>query len=361
VKRSRRERPAVVRAVLLALSLISLPAAAQVEPVVIAVVVEPDLLPVPVIHYVRIEPSDHRWRASIVGFMMGVEHQRPVRPKAHLVTSLELTPARANASDRIYERGELIESAEFTNRQFDLRVGFDYERSQRWTTSIRLIGMGNLVDHLPEELERYWRRPYAGVSIEQTYGRLTAIDPFRGTFEGPRFRALAETYVGEKKETWSRALVTGEQGQSLKRVRLTQSATLFYGEGLNPVNRFLVGSSWRMPGIHPLYGFRYGEFRIDKGAALNGALDYKVTDRVEAGLRLSYLTGSSGLSGVKARGSALEVGTTMRGIGITLGAGLPRQRNAAKDDLTFYAMVGTAVFLGDLSSRAKHRAPAEDQ
>jgi hypothetical protein len=361
LKRSRRKRPAIVPAALLALFLISLSAAAQVEPVVIAMVVEPDLLPVPVIHYIRIEPSDHRWRASIVGFMVGVEHQRPVRPQARLVTSLDLTPARANASDRIYERGELIESAEFTNRQFDLRVGFDYERSPRWTTSIRLIGMGNLVDHLPEELERYWRNPYAGVSIEQTYGRLTAIDPFRGTFEGPRFRALAEAYVGEKKETWSRALVTGEQGQAIKRIRLTQSATLFYGESLNPVNRFLVGSSWRMPGIHPLYGFRYGEFRIDKGAALNGALDYKVTDRVDAGLRLSYLTGSSDESGVKARGAALEAGTTMRGIGITLGAGLPRQRNATKDDLTFYAMVGTAVFLGDLSSPAKRSAAGRDQ
>jgi hypothetical protein len=352
-------------AAVVVLSLGAVPAAAQLEGLTVATLIEPDLFPVPVIQYVRIDPSEQLWRLSIVGLTFGFEHQRPVRPKARLVTSAEITPVRANASDRLYEWGRHAEEAEFTNRLFDLRIGFDYERSERSMTSVRLIGMANRIRDLPPELQAYWGNPYSGFSIEQSFESRTASDPFRGTFEGVRLRAGAEFYLGEGMETWTRLLLSGEHARQVGRFRFSESATLFHGDSLNVVNRFLVGSSWRVPGIHPLYGFRYAEFRLDQGAAINAAVDYGVTERIDLGLRASLLAGQFGDTSVEARGVGLELGTTVRGIGITLGAALPSQRNAVEEDLTFYAMLSTAVFLdvtdvlGDLADTVRRAAGRE--
>jgi hypothetical protein len=352
-----------VAAAVAAFALATVPAAAQLEVLTLATLIEPDQFPVPVVQYVRIDPSDNLWRLSVVGLTFGLEHQRPVRPAARLVTSAEITPARANASDRLYEWGERVEAAEFTNRQIDLRVGFDYERSDEWSTSVRLIGMANRVAGLPAEIEKQWRNPYAGVSIEQAFERQTAADPFRGTFEGVRLRAHAEVYLGDEMETWMRTLLAGEHAGHVGRFRFSESVTLFHGQSLNVVNRFLIGSSWRVPGLHPLYGFRYAEFRLDQGAALNAAVDYEVTERIDVGVRLSYLVGEFAETGVEARGVGLEAGTTIRGIAITVGAALPNQRKAIENDLTFYAMLSTALFLdvsdvlGDLGRTMRRRPP----
>jgi hypothetical protein len=320
-------------------------ATAQVDGVFGALLIEPELLPVPVLRFHRIGVDDQTWSLSVIGLTVGIEHQRPIRPKARLVTTAEITAARANGSDRIYERGELAESAGYENRLFDFRLGFDYERTDRWTTSMRIIALANRVGGLPAELEYYWNTPFAGASIEQSYERHTAGDPFRGTFAGVRGRARAETFIGAEVETWSRALLEGEHSHRIGNLRMSESATLFYSESLNLVNRFLVGSSWRVPGIHPLYGFRYAEFRLDKGVAVSGGADYRLTDRIDLGMRMSHLTGSADGLDVRAHGVALEVGTTMRGVGVTFGAGLPRQRDPVQSGPTFYAMVGTAVFV----------------
>jgi hypothetical protein len=334
-----------IAAAVLALAFAPFPATAQIEGLTVAALIEPDLLPVPVIQYVRIESSEQLWRVSMTGLTFGFEHQRPVRPRVRLVLSTEITPARANASDRLYEWGRNTDSLEFENRLFDLRLGFDYELSEEWTTAVRLIGMANRVRDLSPDLQTYWSNPYSGLSIEQSYERRTASDPFRGTFEGFRARADAEIYLGQGVETWARARLSGEHARQHGRFHVSESGTFFHGESLNVVNRFLVGSSWRVPGIHPLYGFRYAEFRIDHGMALNAAVDYEMTGRLDIGLRGSYLAGGFEKTKVRARGVGLELGTTMRGIGVTLGAASPSQRGALEDDMTFYAMLSTAVFL----------------
>jgi hypothetical protein len=329
----------------LGIALAPFPASGQVEGLTVAALIEPELMPVPVIQYVRVESSEQLWRIAMTGLTFGFEHQRPVRPRVRLVLSTEITPARANASDRLYERGRSADSLEFENRLLDLRLGFDYQLSERWTTAVRLIGMANRVSDLSPELQSYWSNPYSGLSIEQSFESRTASDPFRGTFEGLRARADAEIYLGQGMETWARTRLSGEHAGRYGRFRVSESGTLFHGESLNVVNRFLVGSSWRVPGIHPLYGFRYGEFRIDHGMALNAAIDYEMTRRIDLGLRASYLAGGAGKTKVRAQGLGLELGTTMRGIGVTLGAGVPSQRDALEDDVTFYAMLSTAVFL----------------
>ncbi|MFN2443927.1 MAG: hypothetical protein ABR517_14730 [Thermoanaerobaculia bacterium] len=334
-----------IAAAVLALSLMPSPASGQVEGLTAAALIEPDLLPVPVVQYVRVESSEQLWRLSMTGLTFGFEHQRPVRPRVRLVLSTEITPARANASDRLYEWGRSADSSEFENRLFDLRLGFDYEMSEQWTTAVRLIGMANRVHDLSPDLQTYWSNPYSGLSIGQSFERRTASDPFRGTFEGVRARADAEIYLGQGTETWARTRLSGEHARKYGRVRVSESGTLFHGENLNVVNRFLVGSSWRVPGIHPLYGFRYAEFRIDHGVALNAAVDYELTDRMDIGLRASYLAGGFEKTKVRAQGVGLELGTTIRGIGVTLGAAVPSQRGALEDEMTFYAMLSTAVFL----------------
>jgi hypothetical protein len=164
-------------------------------------------------------------------------------------------------------------------------------------------------------------------------------------------------------ETWARLLLSGEHARRVGRFRFSESVTLFHGDSLNVVNRFLVGSSWRVPGIHPLYGFRYAEFRLDQGAAINAAVDYALTERIDLGFRASFLAGQFDETLVEARGVGLELGTTVHGIGITLGAALPRQQNAVEEELTFYAMLSTAIFLdvpevlGDLARTMRGRPP----
>ena len=125
----------------------------------------------------------------------------------------------------------------------------------------------------------------------------------------------AEGFGGRR--AWGRGTLTEEAGLPVGRVHLRQSGALMTGSHLDAVSAFLTGGSWDASRAGAVYGTRYAEFRITRGAILNAGADLAITPALELGVRGSVLRAPS----LHKTGALLQLSRKTRGLRLSLGAG----------------------------------------
>jgi hypothetical protein len=116
-------------------------------------------------------------------------------------------------------------------------------------------------------------------------------------------------------------------------LHLRQSLALLHGTGLDTVSAFLAGGSWDALGPLAIYGTRYAEFRIKRGAVASAGVDLPVGG-FELGARASVMRAPA----TRASGALLEVSRRFGGVHVTAGVGRSGRRTS------WIASAGTALF-----------------
>lgn len=318
-------------AILLAMAL---PLSAQTDAVVAGVLGDSSIV-APVVSWNRVEPTGDTLALTLSGWTVSAEMTRRRTPRARGVLSLAITPLNAHSSDRIYVDGERARELEFDASSVEATFGRVDVLSERWTSDVRLIVLYERVDGVDEATRSFWSSPYGGVRTRQAWRRITAEDPLLLTFEGAEVSATAEVLAGS--ETWTRVRLDQRFSRRFGRVRAGESVVVFHGSSLNAVNAFLLGGSWPAGELRPLYGYRYAELRLDRGVGVNVDASYAITPSLAIGAHASALRSRD----LDARGVAMDVTASWRGIGIRVGAAKAQER----DEVVVYASILAARFI----------------
>ena len=249
---------------------------------------------------------------SLTGWTIAGEWKRN-----RTVASLAITPMNAYAGDRIYVDGERVTAAEFDASTLEAAFGRIDRMGKHWTSDVRAIA---LYDSIESENE-----PYAGVRARQSWHHITAEDPLRATFDGSEVSATAEVFVGH--ETWSRLRLDQRFSRRWGRVRAGESMFALYGHELGVVHAFLVGG----------YGYRYAEFRVDRGVGVDLDLGYAITPTIA----LTAHAGAMRSRDLDPRGVALDVTASIKGIALRVGIGKAHDG----DEVVIYGSILAARFL----------------
>jgi hypothetical protein len=314
-----------------ALIFIALPASAQTD-VVSAGVVGDNAIVAPVIRWQHELKSEDVASLSLNGWQISAGWERRRRGYSWTGAAL-VTPIHARSSNRIYRLGQRQRDAEFDDASVELNWGRADRLNDRWTSDIRGVLLFENVSGVDAATADVWSRPYAGARMVQTYRRVTAEDPFLFRWQGWMASATAEALFGSR--TWSRMTLTEQVRRPIGRWVAGESVTVFTGKSLNLVNRFLVGGSWPVEGLHALYGYRYGEFRIERG--VSATID---AERGAFAVHASTLRAP----GLRAHGIAADFSKRWRGIGIRVGAAVPLQHGRHGSRLIAYGSVVGASF-----------------
>ncbi len=292
----------------------------------------------PLVEWRRISAGGDMRRIAISGWQVSAQYEKALPLRKRFVASLALTPFNANSSDRIYEQGEERPELRYDNASFELTLGRQDLLSTRWISDIRGVVLHERVDEVDAATSDFWARPYAGVRARQSYRRVTAEHPFLMTMEGFELTAEEELFAGTQQ--WHRVSISQRSSTRLSRsLRVGQALNVFGGSSVNIVNAFLVGGSWPVEGVRPLYGYRYAEFRMRRGATAMAEVEVLVNGSSAAALRFSTARGD----GVRASGVAVDVTREWRGVGVRAGAGIPLSPSGRRSTVV-YASLLTAIF-----------------
>jgi hypothetical protein len=292
----------------------------------------------PAISWTRISSTGDRRSLSLNGWQIAAALETRTAPKRKLVFAFAVTPLHAHSSDHIYVLGERRKELEYDDANVEIAAGRVDELTSRWQSDVRAVLLYERVDNVDGATKEFWDRPFAGVRSRQSWRRVTSENPFRMTFVGTELVAEAEVFAG--KESWGR--LSGEEAHAWRRgrMRFAERGAAFTGKSLNVVNRFLVGGSWPIAGLRPLYGFRYGEFRLRRGVTVNADVEYAMTDKVAVTAHASALRGDN----ARAFGTAVDVTAEWKGFAIRAGVGIPHQSDHREQKpLIYFSLLG-AVF-----------------
>jgi len=312
--------------------------AAQTETIVAGVLGDSSVV-APVVSWNRIGPSGETLSVALSGWTASAELTRRRTPRGRGVVSLALTPLNAHSSDHIYVEGVRARELEFDAAAVEATFGRIDSFGERWTSDIRLVALYERVDGIDSTTRSFWSSPYAGVRTRQSWRRMTAEDPLLLTFEGSEVSATAEMFGGS--HTWSRVRLDQRFSRRWGRVRAGESVVAFHGRSLNDVNAFLVGGSWPAGDLRPLYGYRYAELRLDRGVGINVDAAYSVTPSIALGVHAGALRSRD----LDARGVAVDVTTSWRGIGIRVGAAQPQENGRRENEVVLYGSILVARFV----------------
>jgi hypothetical protein len=319
------------RSLTAAVVFIALPIAAQTDVFSGGVVADISVI-APVIRWQHELNSRDVAILSLNGWQISAACEKKRRAYSWIGAAL-VTPIHARSSNRIYQLGQRRRDAEFDDSSAELNWGRADRMSERWTSDIRGVVLFEKVSGLDDATADFWSRPYAGVRMVQTYRRLTAEDPFLFRWQGVMASASVEAMFGST--AWSRTTLTEQARRPVGGWVAGESVTVFAGKSLNVVNQFLVGGSWPVDGLHALYGYRYGEFRIDRG--VSATID---VERGAFGLHASTLRAPD----VRAHGIAADFSKRWRGIGVRAGVALPLQHGRRSSRVIAYGSLIGASF-----------------
>lgn len=294
----------------------------------------------PIMVWNRIAADGDSTTFALNGWTMSWEAAHRVAPPTRMVVSVALTPLHARSSNRVYLAGERSRALEFDDSSIEATFGRIDTIGERWTSDIRAVAAYDRVSRSDQATRSFWSSPYAGVRTRQAYRHITAEDPLLLTFEGSEVRADAEVFAG--KETWSRVTLSQRMSRRRGRFLIGESASVFHGRSLNTVNAFLAGASWPIGDLRPLYGYRYAELRLDRGAA--AGVDAQVA------LRRSFALGAHAnilrSRQTTALGVAADASFAWRGVGIRVGVARPFEEGRRGEGLVIYGSVLAARFIG---------------
>ena len=267
----------------------------------------------PVIDLRSIADNGRIWRFGISGWTASASWEKPADRGLSLLAGFSATPYNAHSSRRMYHDGRRARDLEFDSASYVARAGLRL-RQNRWSSTEAAVVVGReVVDS--SSLRDRWRRPYAGIQLTQRYRNVTADDPLAAQIHG--FDAALTTEVDTGHGTWTRTMLSETAGRPLGSFHLQQSASVMVGSNLDTVSAFLVGGSWDVLGASAMYGTRYAQYRIERGAIGSAGIDYPLGGRWQIGARISGLEAPD----VRAFGSMLEVTRHVAGIRLTIGGG----------------------------------------
>jgi hypothetical protein len=278
----------------------------------------------PVALVVLSSDTGREWRLGVVGWTLGADWRRSDGPTRRHHLFVHVTPFNAHSSDYIYSQGERDESAEYDGSSIEVGGGLELTHRRGWVGGYRALALFESVSDLSDNRGGdAWSRPFIGLEITQQYERLTANGRFGSRLQGVKIDARAKVLTGTR--TWSQFLARGGVGARTGRVHLSARGEAFAGHHLNTVSAFLVGGSWDIdyPGV--LAGYRYAEFRLNRGTTLGGAVNLRMSRSWELGTRAGYLHTTDRTE----YGGTVEIATMWNGVAISAGVGLPREGFAA--------------------------------
>lgn len=333
-KRIRRRASDLCRGSLAALAfvtMVTMPALAQTDVFAGGVLADNSIV-APVVRWQHELSPQSVVAASLNGWEISGSIEKKSRRRS-LVFGAAVTPLHAHSSNRIYHLGVRQRDLEYDNASWEVTAGRVDRMTERWTFDIRGVLLSEDVSGVSAITKDRWSRPYGGLRVTQTYRNVDAENPLLLTAEGFEASLHMESLAG--RQQWSRGRAQETFHRRLGNWRIGESATVFIGSSLDVVNRFLVGGSWPVAGVNPLYGYRYGEFRIDRG--VSATIE---AERRGIGLRWSALSAT----GARAQGVAIDLTRSWRGIGVRFGAGVPIQSNREGSRVLAYASVLAASF-----------------
>ncbi|HEX6642680.1 MAG TPA: hypothetical protein VF215_16295 [Thermoanaerobaculia bacterium] len=288
-------------------SLLALPLSAQTDTIVAGVLGDSSIV-APVVSWNRSAANGDTLDFTLNGWTISAEGTRRRSPRGRGVVSLAITPLNAHSSDRIYVDGTRDKAREFDASTVEATFG-RIDTFTHWVSDVRLVALYERVD------DPFWSSPFAGIRTRQAWRRITSEDPLLLTFEGSEIGAAAEVFAGS--HTWSRVRLDQRFSRRWGRVRAGESATAFRGSSIDTVNAFLVGGSWPVGELRPLYGYRYAELRLDRGVGVNVDASVAMTPSFILGAHAGALRSRD----LDARGVAMDVTASWRGIGFRVGVG----------------------------------------
>jgi len=104
-------------------------------------------------------------------------------------------------------------------------------------------------------------------------------------------------------------------GRKFDRLFLGARGSLLLGGNLDEVSQHLAGGNWDLADEPTLYGYRYGEFRVDHALVSSASADLRVFGETELGVRLGTLNSPDRTT----LGSAVQLSTLVRGAPVRVG------------------------------------------
>ncbi len=319
----RRMRRTFVFVALLSSATVAAAAVEEQKLLVSSAFADPSLV-APVVRLEVERPNGSSYAVGLSGWTVDGEWMRRMSGTRALRFAADATPLNAHNSNLIYADGERAPELEYENASYRARGGLRFTPTARTTTDVMAVALYEAVDGLAPQVEERWSSPYAGVDVTHTYSAVTSREPLIGAFNGLEVAARAELLAGE--ESWSRVSLVVRGGRDFGRLHFRQSIALLHGNGLDVVNRFLIGGSWDALGGTAIYGSRYGEFRVNRAMILNAGSDFRLPRNWRVGLRSSYARGDETTGGL-----ALNATKVWKTIGANFGVGTSEQ-----SEVTFY-------------------------
>ena len=296
-------------------------------------------LVVPVLLVVSVDGEGNEWSLGLTGWTLNGERKTAIDSTRKRLLFGRVTPINAQSGHYIYRDGVRDTAAEFSASSLELGGGLEIAHRPRWTGAYRAFVMYSPVKDLDPELVAYWKRPFAGVEIAQSYVRVTSDELFGARWEGVKVGGTAQLLTGST--SWSRLQARLGVGKRIGPLLLSGRGAAFTGRSLNTVSAFVIGGSWDLTPPDLMVGYRYAEFRLDRAATLGGALDLRVRGAWEVGVRGSYLKGKS----VDEYGAAVQMMTVWRGAVFNAGVAVPKASFARRgtDRIVIFATLSAAV------------------
>ena len=292
---------------------------AQARAAVVSLQYESPTLAVPVAVVSLGSDEGREWTLGVVGWTLGADWRDVERPTKRRHIYVHVTPFNANSSKYFYLQGERDEAAEYNGSSIEVGGGVELTHRRGWTGGYRALALYEAVSGLPPDRGgNAWHRPFLGAEITEHYERVTAERFFGSKWDGLKVDARARIFTGT--HTWSQFRVRAGVGVRKGSLHYTSRGELVGGHNLDTVSALLVGGSWDLDFAGALVGYRYGEFRVDRGVTVGGGVSLRLSPTWEVGTRAGYLR----TTGRYEYGAAVETTAQWKGVVFNAGMALPK-------------------------------------
>jgi hypothetical protein len=300
----------------------------------------PVLIAPVVVLYIPSE-TEISYSVGVLGWTLSGGISKNINKSIAYGVSTEITPLNSHSSNTLYRNGKEDQSLTYKNRTAQLRASMTINHSIGWKSELALLGLYESVAGLQDKsIIDFWKKPFAGIEIQESYSSTTSNDPLRFRFDGLQCSGKMQLYYGSK--PWWRGEFTASAGKEFGNYFLSGNGTYLVGNSLNIVNQFLVGGSWDILTSTALYGYHYAEFRLDKALLINGGIDVAVVEDVEISLRVGYLNSSV----ENTYGECLKISSVWQGISFNAGISFPEDEifNGTANKVIVFAGITAAIF-----------------
>ena len=253
---------------------------------------------------------------GMLGWTVLAKGEYKIQKEISLGISFDVTPLNSNGSIYRYENGERDRSLDFENSTIFSRFYVKNKHNKNMTNQFNLMFLKENVGRLSEKVESFWKNLYVGFSINESWRNVEYEDFFNNRWEGNKLIGEFQYFIGDN--SFYKVSITGGFGKKMNLSQFMISGKAFFSRNLNPVNQFIVGSSWELGQLNFLPGSHYGEYRIDEGILINFRIDQSIKPNIDIGFRSGFLSIENKIY----HGHGLKIMTVFQGIVIHLGTSI---------------------------------------